>query len=184
MDYINHLEFYMSRDTLNTLKKCEDLYLKSAMLVRILFKDKKDKAGNPYIGHLLRVSSKMSTVDGMVAGLLHDVVEDIDDIGFDDLLDFGIPNNIIEALKLVTKEATGKKFTKEEKLKRYNEEIDRIIASGNDLALGLKEADMSDNYNPDRLSQLNPKQIEWFRMKYGENLEKLKLEKEKRKIKC
>jgi len=184
MDLINHLEFYMSRETLNTLKKCEDLYLKSAMLVRILFKDKKDKAGNSYIYHLFRVSSKMSTVDGMIAGLLHDLVEDIPDIGFDDLVDFGIPNNIIEALKLVTKDSIEAKLTKEEKLKHYNEEIDRIIDSGNDLALELKIADMSDNYNPDRLSQLESKQIEWFNVKYAKNLEKLKEEKEKRKVKC
>ena len=42
MDYMNHLEFYMSRNTLNKIKKCDDIYLKSAILVRILFKDKKN----------------------------------------------------------------------------------------------------------------------------------------------
>ena len=184
MDYINHLEFYMSRETLNKIKKCDDLYLKSAMLVRILFKNKKDKVGKPYIGHLLRVSNKMTTLDGMIAGLLHDVVEDIPDIYFDDLLDFGIPDHIIDALRLVTKEPTTKKLTKEEKLIRYNQEIDNIIASGNDLALELKISDMSDNFNPDRLNELPIEQIEWFNQKYEKNLVKLKNEREKRKIKC
>lgn len=184
MDYINHLEFYMSRETLNKIRKCDDLYLKSAVLVRILFKDKKDKAGEPYVGHLFRVSNRMTTVEGQVAGLLHDVVEDIDGVLFDDLLDIGIPLQIIEALKLVTNEKTTRELTKEEKLLRYNKKIDSIIDSGDDLALELKEADMSDNFNPDRVDKLSSEQITWFYAKYPRNLEKLREEKEKRKIKC
>lgn len=184
MDYINHLEFYISRETLNKIKKSDDLYLKSAILVRILFKNKKDKAGKPYIDHLFRVSNKMTTVEGMVAGLLHDVVEDILDIDFDDLLDIGIPLNIIEVLKLITNEKSTRKLTKEEKLLRYNKKIDSIVASGNDLALELKLADISDNFNSNRLSELSSEQIAWFYAKYPRNLEKLEKEKEKRKIKC
>lgn len=181
---MNNLLRYISYDDYLKIKECDDIYLKSAVLVRILFKDKKDKGGNSYLGHLFRVSSNMTTVDGMVAGLLHDVVEDIDDIIFDDLLDIGISSNIVDALKLVTKESTKEKLNKEEKLIRYNKEIDNIIASGNDLALELKIADMSDNYNPNRIEGLSVEQLEWFSMKYAKNLEKLKIEKEKRKIKC
>lgn len=181
MDSINHLGFYMSKETLNKIKKCDDIYLKSATLVRILFRDRKDKAGEPYLGHLLRVSNKMTTLDGMVAGLLHDVVEDISDVEFDDLLDIGIPDNIVEALKLVTKEPTSKKLTQEEKLYRYNKEIDKIIASGNDLALELKISDMSDNFNPARLEKLPLEKLIWFNEKYAKNLVKLKEEKRKRK---
>ena len=184
MDYINHLEFYMSRDTLDKVKKCDDLYLKSAVLVRLLFKDKKDKVGKPYIGHLFRVSSQLTTFEGQVAGLLHDVVEDIPDVDFDDLLDIGIPIRIIGALKLVTKKTIGQKLTKEEKLCHYNREIDNIIASGDDLALELKEADISDHFSPDRTGELTVEQLEWFYLKYANNLEKLRKEKEKRKIKC
>lgn len=182
MDSINHLGFYMSKETLNKIKKCDDIYLKSATLVRILFRDRKDKAGKPYLGHLLRVSNKMTTLDGMVAGLLHDVVEDIPDVEFDDLLDIGIPNDIIEALRLVTKEPTSKKLTQEEKLRRYNGEIDKIIASGNNLALELKTADMSDNFNPDRMAKLSLEKLIWFNEKYDKNL--VKLRKEKRKREC
>ena len=43
---------------------------------------------------------------------------------------------------------------------------------------------MSDNYNPDRKEGLTLEQLEWFNLKYAKNLEKLKLEQEKRKIKC
>lgn len=182
MDYVNHLELYMSRETLDKIRQCDDIYLKSAVLVRMLFRDKKDKAGEAYIGHLIRVSNKMTTIEGKVAGLLHDVVEDIPDVEFDDLLDIGIPNDIIEALRLVTKEPTSKKLTQEEKLRRYNEEIDKIIASGNNLALELKTADMSDNFNPDRMAKLQLEKLIWFNEKYGKNL--VKLRKEKRKREC
>lgn len=100
---MNHLELYIDKDDLDKIKNCDDLYLKSAVLVRILFKNKKDKSSKPYLGHLYRVSSRMTTLDGMVAGLLHDVVEDIKDVTFDDLVEIGIPIHIIEVLKLVTK---------------------------------------------------------------------------------
>jgi len=76
------------------------------------------------------------------------------------------------------------KTVKEERLIRYNKEIDRIIESGNDLALELKIADMSDNYNDDRLKKLPLETIIWFNEKYAENLVKLKKEREKRMIKC
>jgi len=181
---MNNLELYINKEVLNKIREYDDIYLKSVVLVRILFKNKKDKAGEPYLGHLVRVSNGMTTVDGMVAGLLHDVVEDIPNIEFEDLLDIGIPLNIVETLRLVTKESTAEKLSKEEKLIRYNREIDNIIASGNDLALELKIADMSDNYDEDRLKNLPVESITWFNEKYSKNLEKLKNEKEKRKIKC
>lgn len=181
---MNHLELYIDKDDLNKIKNCDDLYLKSAVLVWILFKDKKDKSGKPYLGHLYRVSNRMTTLDGMVAGLLHDVVEDIKDVTFDDLVEIGIPIHIIEVLKLVTKKTSGRVLTKQEKLTYYNQEIDAIIASHNDLALELKIADMSDNYNLDRKEGLTLEQLEWFNLKYAKNLEKLKLEQEKRKVKC
>ena len=184
MGYVNHLQFYMSKETLDKISKCDDIYLKSAVLVRILFRDRKDKSDEAYLGHLFRVSDKMTTIEGKVAGLLHDVVEDIPSIEFTDLLDIGIPDNIIETLRLVTKEPTSKKLTQEEQLRRYNEEIDKIIASGDDLALELKISDMSDNYNPNRLKKLPLEKLIWFNKKYAKNLLKLKNAKEKRKIKC
>lgn len=164
---------YFTKEELEHLKHL-DLYSRSESLVRRLFKDKTDKEGKPYINHLLRVSEKMTIVDGKVAGLLHDVVEDIDGVTFGDLIMFGIPNNIIEVLKLVTKEETSKALTKEEKLQKYNKEIDRIIESKNLLALELKIADMSDNYDSNRLEELDLETRKWFDLKYGENLKKLR----------
>ena len=41
-----------------------------------------DKGGNPYILHPLRVMMSLRTVDEMIVGVLHDVVEDCSDRGF------------------------------------------------------------------------------------------------------
>ena len=163
---------YIYKNDIDKLME-QDLYTRCRFLVNILFLDKVDQDNKPYIEHLLRVSSKMTTIDGKIAGLLHDVVEDIDGITFEDLKEFGVTENIIEALKLVTNEKSDKEYTKEEKLEIYNRKIEKIISSKNLLALELKLADMSDNYNKSRLLKLPQDKQEWFELKYGNNIKKL-----------
>ena len=152
----------------------KDLYSKSKILVVRLFEDRTDKNGKPYINHLLRVSNKMTTRDGKVVALLHDVVEDIGGVTFADLKDIGIPSHIIEALKLVTKKESSKELTKKEKLERYNQEIEHIIKSKNRLAIELKKIDMSDNFDIRRLNQLDEEKQEWLTQKYANNVVKLR----------
>ena len=171
---MNNLLNYFDEDTFKTLKSNPDLYQKCHHLVSVLFRDKKDKGGFPYLGHLERVSEKMTTLNGKVLGLLHDTVEDIPLVTFEDLIDFGVPLEVIEALKLVTHEDHPKGLSKEEKLKNYNAEIDKIISSGNNLAIELKIADMSDNFDPVRLSSCSVEQQQWFQEKYAPQLIKLK----------
>ena len=65
-------------------------------------------------------------------------------------------------------------MTKSEKLELYNKDIDKIINSGNIHAIRLKEADMSDNYNIERIKQLPQAKQEWFHEKYGKQLIKLR----------
>ena len=170
---MNGLLKYFTQEELEEEKQ-RDLLFKCKVLVFKLFVFKKDKAGRPYVEHLLRVSEKMTSIDGKIAGLLHDVVEDIDGVTFEDLISFGVPEHIIEVLKLVTKEKTDVPLTKEQKLQKYNQEIDRIIESRNPLALELKIADMSDNYDPNRLGELDEEQRNWFEQKYGENIKRLR----------
>lgn len=170
---MNHLELYIEKEDLEKIRECEDVYLKSAVLVRILFRDRKDPAGQPYLGHLKRVSDRMTTEEGKIAGLLHDLVEDIPDITFEDLLDIGIPENIIEVLKLVTHGKINKKLTKEERLILYGKEIDKIIDSGNPLAIELKIADITDNYDKERLELCSPELRDWFERKYPPQIKKL-----------
>lgn len=170
----NHLLNYFSIEELKKICEIEDLYLKSKIIVYELFKNKVDKGGKPYIGHLLRVSDRLEGTIEKVAGLLHDTLEDTD-ITYDDLIDVGFTKEILDVVKIVTNIRCDKsKMTKEEKLLVYYKEIDRIINSGNIHAIRVKEADMSDNYDLNRLKSLSEEKQVWFHKKYGTQIKKLR----------
>lgn len=177
----NNLLKYFSIEDLKNIKSCRDEYLKAAIIVRRLFRDKVDKAGNPYIGHLKRVSDSLENYTQSVAGLLHDIVEDTD-ITCKDLMEVGFSKEIVKVVFIVTKPVVDtSKMTAEEKLALYDSEINSIIASKNYDAIMLKEKDMTDNYNPERLALLPDDKQEWFHKKYGRQLVKLKKVNEERK---
>ncbi len=170
----NHLLNYFSLEQLKEIASMSDLYLKAKLIVTELFKDKIDKAGKPYLGHLLRVSGRLNEEIEKVSGLLHDVIEDTE-VTENDLIEVGFPVEIIEIVKLVTHDKIDKtNMTKEEKLELYNKDIDKVINSRNIHAIRLKEADMSDNYDLDRIKQLPLDRQEWFHQKYGKQLIKLR----------
>jgi len=177
---INNLLNYFTNEELNQIIEIDDLYLRAKKVVITIFKDKFDKAGKPYIEHLLRVSDKLNEPIEKIAGLLHDVVQ-YTDVTFDDLLEIGFSKDIIDIVKLVTKNKIDKiNMSEEEKLKLYNDEIDGIINSGNMHAIRLKEADMSDNFDVERLKDLPYDKQEWFNKKYRLQLIKLRKAKEKK----
>lgn len=170
----NTLLNYFSLEELEKIKKIDNLYLKAEIIIKELFKNKVDKLGRSYIGHLYRVSNKLKVPIEKVAALLHDTVEDTD-VTFEDLLDVGFPYKLLVIVKLVTKEKVDKtNMSDDAKLKLYSDEIDNIINSGNIHAIRLKESDMSDNYNKDRLKDLPIEKQEWFEKKYSKQLVKLR----------
>ena len=120
------LEKIFTEDEYNKLKSSNDLLLKTLELVIKLFEGKTDKAGLPYYNHLLKVYANVSEYDEKIIALLHDVVEDTD-ITFNDLKEYGYSNNILEALKVLTKR----------KGEYYPDYIERIIESNNIQAMEL-----------------------------------------------
>ena len=149
----NNLLKYFS---IEELYKIQELPIieKAKFIITEVFKEKKDKCGKPYINHLIRVSSKLDNEIEKTAGLLHDIVEDTD-ITFRDLLEVGIPIEVIEIVDLVTNKNIDKtNLSEQEILEIYYKKIDSIIESGNMSAIRLKEADISDNYNEERLKEL------------------------------
>ena len=64
-------------------------------------KNQVDKTGLPYVFHPFHLAEQMKDEYSTVCALLHDVVEDTE-CTFEDLINMGFPNEVIEALKLLT----------------------------------------------------------------------------------
>ena len=103
-----------------------------------------DKAGNPYILHPLRCMMKMDDDASRIVAVLHDVLEDTD-LTADMLAENGFSQDVIKAIECVTKQ----------KGEDYDKFIDRI--STNPLAAKVKLADIADNLNVSRLSNVTEK---------------------------
>jgi len=99
-----------------------------------------DKGGEPYIMHPLRVMLTVNTPSERIAALLHDVVEDTP-ITFEDLIEEGFADEVIEAVRALTK---TKGESRLEAAKR---------AAANPIARVVKLADLADNMNLTRISQ-------------------------------
>ena len=106
-----------------------------------------DKAGKPYIEHPMRVMKMGKTVEEKIAGVLHDVVED-SDWTFEMLEKEGIPKDVMDALRCVTKLSE-------------DEDYDHFIArvKTNPLAVKVKLNDLKDNMDITRLDQVTEKDL-------------------------
>jgi len=94
----------------------------------------KDLDGKPVILHPLAVGLAGRNREEMVAGFLHDVVEDTR-FTFDDLLEMGVETEVVDALRLLT----------HEKGTDYYAYVQRIIDSANPIALAVKRNDLNHN---------------------------------------
>lgn len=110
-----------------------------------------DKAGQPYIGHPLRVMSMGITDEEKIVGILHDVVED-SDWTFEQLAAEGFSSEIIEALRCLTKLSESEP---------YDKFIQRVKA--NPLATKVKINDLTDNMDIRRLAYISEKDVKRLR---------------------
>ncbi|MCS3632672.1 (p)ppGpp synthase/HD superfamily hydrolase [Salinibacter ruber] len=109
--------------------------------------DQTDKAGAPCVLHLLRVMQFQTTEEAMMAGVLHDLVEDTD-LSFNDLWERGYPGEVIAALDHVAKR--DGEFYQEFAERAGQHPIDRWV----------KVADLEDNMNVARLETVTEKNAE------------------------
>jgi (p)ppGpp synthase/HD superfamily hydrolase len=105
-----------------------------------------DKAGDPYIDLLRRISRRVAAVGGSVeqqaAALLHDVLDD-SATTLDDLRDQGMPDLVLELVAALTKvEGEG-----------YDQAVAR--AAAHPLARLIKRCDLEEKSDPDRLARLS-----------------------------
>lgn len=103
-----------------------------------------DKAGVPYINHPLTVASLVDTEEEKIVALLHDTIEDTS-ITEQDLIDYGFPNEIVKAVKLLT----------HNKNVPYMDYVAKI--KDNELARKVKIADLTHNSDLSRLKEITDK---------------------------
>ena len=120
----------------------------------------KDKLGESYILHPIRVMSKLSDQTAQIVAVLHDVIEDTT-VTIDQIREAGASKEVIEALVLLTKEKGRDYF-------QYLSDI-----ANNPLARMVKLADLEDNSDPVRLNRLPPNIREKLQVKYSKAKELL-----------
>ena len=94
----------------------------------------KDLDGNPVILHPIAVGLAGNNREEIIGGFLHDVVEDTE-FTFNDLLARGVDKTIVETLQLLT-------HTKDIS---YDEYVQRIVTSGNSIAIHINYNDLKHN---------------------------------------
>lgn len=127
--------------------KSADLLEKAIAIAVGAHHGQRDRNGVPYVLHPLRVMARVDTDTEKIIAILHDVVEDTD-WTFEQLAKEGFPNEIIEPLKCVTKKEG----------EQYEDFVKR--SASNELARRVKLADLEDNMDARRLSDLTEKDVE------------------------
>lgn len=94
----------------------------------------KDLDENPVILHPMSVGLAGNNREEIIAGLLHDVVEDTK-YTFEDLLAKGVDEEIVDALRLLTHTDDIS----------YEDYVNRIAKSGNSIAIHVKYNDLCHN---------------------------------------
>ena len=110
-------------------------------------KGQKDKAGGPYILHPLRVMFRMDSVIGMIAAVLHDVVEDTK-VTLEDLRHEGFSEEVVSTVACLTRKSD----------ESYDAFIDRI--KDKPMARKIKLADLEDNMDIRRVTEVGKKDLE------------------------
>ena len=106
--------------------------------VNYAHKDQLDKIGVPYVYHVARVGASLWRFgdEFVIAGFLHDVVEDTD-YSLEDLSAMGASDDVVRAVESVTKTTSGGSL----------EEYEASVRRAMDDLIGrfVKAADVSDN---------------------------------------
>jgi (p)ppGpp synthase/HD superfamily hydrolase len=129
-----------------------DLYTEMTMkafdIALKAFENEKDKAGKPYMGHLMRVADGAFGPTDIreklvVVGLLHDLIEDTHWKESDLRGEF--PDDVVDAIVAITK-VEGESY------------VERVVKDP--LATRVKISDLKDNMDVTRLPRIKDKDIE------------------------
>lgn len=161
---MSKLNLFFSADELELIKTMDE-YHRALTIIGRVYAEKLDKSGNAELGHFIRVSDSLDTIEEKTVGLLHDIVED----GYIDLSDLsylGFHNDdILTAISILCRD--------KQKFPYYHDYISSILESENIIAIKTKYYDMLDNISPGRVDLLPyAKKIKAL-AKYAEELPRL-----------
>ena len=157
----------LDKENFEFIKSIDDQIKKAMMLTNLLFKDKKDKGGFPYIGHLQYVSNAFDDEEHKIVGLLHDTIEDTV-VSKTILLELGFKEKIVDAVVILTRTTDD-----------YMEYIRSIKDSNNILAIDIKLKDLEHNMDIARI--MNPTEKDYERVEKYKKCYKL-LEKKRKEL--
>lgn len=109
----------------------------------------KDKMGLSYILHPMAVASKVDTLELKTIAILHDTIEDTE-VTAEYLLEKGIPQELVEAVVLLTK-------PEDEEYEHYVRRVKE-----NPLAKAVKLADLAHNTDPSRAAGSNEARMQKY----------------------
>lgn len=133
---------------------------KAILLATNAHQGQRDKAGQPYILHPLRVMFSTKSETERICAVLHDVIEDTD-LTLDDLRNEGFSEEVLSVLDALTKREN----------ESYDDFISRILP--NKLACRVKLADIADNMDLSRIE--NPTEKDYQRVeKYRKAVDRIR----------
>ncbi|MGV2886220.1 GTP pyrophosphokinase [Paenibacillus taichungensis] len=123
---------------------------RSILLGTLVHAEDKDKAGEPYIEHVMRVITGCRTYEGKVVAGIHDVVEDHPEFSLEDLTIMGFTEYQVKGVDNITK--------REEEGERKDLYYARVMRQDN--SLDAKISDLKDNSRIERLKVVTDKDRE------------------------
>lgn len=127
---------YFSESEISGFRNAENLYGKAYLICEKVFEGKYNKAGMPYMDYLVSLADNFMEEKAKVVSLMHDIFKETE-LTENDLNYIGFPSDIIKAISILTRE----------KNEQYDDFINRIIDSNNNLALQVKKADLKESMN-------------------------------------
>lgn len=117
-----------------------------------------DKGGEEYWHHPQRVAAGCATIQGRIAGWLHDLLEDTATTA-DELLDLGFPPVIVRAVELDTRRGGEPYMDYIRRIRSACDSPDPATAEAGRIAREVKLSDLADNMNLDRLPVVTGKDL-------------------------
>lgn len=137
------------------------IYNKALEIAFDAHRGQKDRGGESYIMHPIRVSQRCKTYKAKIIAILHDVLEDTD-ITPEIMVENGIPQELVDWVEVLSRKSDM----------LYQEYIKRIALF--DITTEVKLADLEDNMDISRLvKELDEKDFERLK-KYKKAYEYLK----------